>query len=65
MKNRPIIKIVFGFFLGLGAIMYDTGINELDTFLMTIGLVGFAIFVNGTREQIRLSGKDVINPYVK
>lgn len=65
MKFKPTIKIVLGFFLGIGAIMYDTGIKEIDTILMIIGLVGFAIFANGTREQMRLSGKDVKNPFIK
>ncbi|MCP3889028.1 MAG: hypothetical protein GY702_09170 [Desulfobulbaceae bacterium] len=64
MKITPSIKIVFGFFIGLGGMFYDTGIREIDTILTIIGLVGFAIFIDGTRQLQKQGGKDVKNPWI-
>jgi hypothetical protein len=65
MEITPTIKIVFAFFLGLGSMMDDTAIKEMDTVLATISLIGLAIFLNWTRQQMSQGGKDINNPFRK
>jgi hypothetical protein len=45
--------------------MDDTAIKEMDTVLATISLIGLAIFLNWTMQQISQGGKDINNPFRK
>ena len=58
MKIPPIIKIVIGFILGIGAYQLHTKDMYLDTGLAIIGLVGLVIFIQGMRELRKKGGKN-------